>query len=61
MSHSIEFAQLRVRQFNIKRAQVIADTPSQEILRSVDPATVANRNARRLIHKAQRKSKRGSH
>ncbi|MEL7896096.1 hypothetical protein [Vreelandella neptunia] len=59
MSYSIEFAQLKIRQFNIKRAQVIADTPSLEILRAADPATVKNRNARRLIQKAQSKSKRG--
>lgn len=59
MSYSIEFAQLKVRQFNIKRAQVIADTPSQDILRVADPARVKNRNARRLIYKAQSKSKKG--
>jgi hypothetical protein len=57
MSYSIEFAQLKIRQFNIKRAQVIANTPSLEILRAADPATVKNRTARRLIQKAQ--SKRG--
>lgn len=59
MTKSIDFAQLRMRQFNIKRSQVIADTPSQDILSSVDPAKVTNRNARRLIYKAQDKSKRG--
>lgn len=59
MSYSIELAQLKVRKFNIKRAQVIADTPSQDILRAAEPTLVKNRNARRLIYKAQSKSKRG--
>ncbi|MBR2514430.1 MAG: hypothetical protein IKE45_10505 [Halomonas sp.] len=60
MSYSIEFAQLKIRQFNIKRSQVIADTPSQDILRAADLTKVTNRNARRLIRKAQSKSKGGS-
>lgn len=57
MSYSEDLALLRSRQFNIKRDHVIAGTPSQEILCTVDAATVPNRKARRLIRKAQRKSK----
>ncbi|GAA0576072.1 hypothetical protein GCM10008997_26270 [Halomonas salifodinae] len=60
MSYSSDFAQLKSRHFNTKRAHVAAGTPSQEILRVLDPVTVPNRNARRLICKAQRKGKGGS-
>ncbi|SFI24086.1 hypothetical protein SAMN04487959_1345 [Modicisalibacter xianhensis] len=59
MSYSEDFSLLRSRQFNIKRDHVFAGIPSQEILCAVDPATVPNRKARRLIRKAQRKSKGG--
>ncbi len=58
MKASLSLARLMHRDFNVRRAGVSENLPSEKILCAVDASELPNRNARRVTRKTQRKSRR---